>query len=224
MKYIIPGVLIVLFACNQKQSKKTYTGPATGRIVGGAFWQSKNHFGSYPPDAGCNVYLFKNDTSHQVIQTISNVDGNFIFYDLQDGLYLVLIKSHHIRANSITYFSQIDNSLCEDFIGINLRAINHWYYDSTKYFDSIYTVTLQNEMKETVNSLSYPELKKKEAWSDSCRNASAFRVLKQIPKTKLALPLIIDTLFPMKIHIEGVKVVDGKSKPFVVDFGGNDFE
>lgn len=223
MKYIIPGLLLFLSACTQKHLKEKYTGPAVGRIVGGAFWRSKTHFGDYPPDARCSVFLYRNDTSHIVSHTTGDADGNFIFYDLQNGLYLVLIRSNHVRTNCIYNFSQIDNAPCKDFIHLDLQTLNRTYYDSTKYFDSIYNLTLANELKETTNSLIYPELKKKEAWADSCRNASAFLVLKRIPKTKLSAPLITDSTSPMKIHLQAIEVVHGKSKPIVVNFSENDF-
>ena len=123
MKIITLLTCFGILSCNFISGNQEYTGPAIGRIAGIVYWEYKPAFGSSPPDAAAGVYLFKKDSLKKALHMNCNNKGIFMFDTLQDGHYLVFIKSHHVKCNAMYYFNTLDVPLCREFLGLRLKDL-----------------------------------------------------------------------------------------------------
>jgi len=207
---------ITFFSCSSKHS--AYSGEATGKISGNVYWKYNNVIGN-KPDAGANVYLYTLDTTKQYQTTSCDVQGNFSFTGLQDGPYLVVVRSENTTSRPRDFFMNASDSATLKYVGFYLRDLNKSISDSMSHTFQKYADALGASVHAEYGTSEADRLQKEAGKLDDLTDRYADSVTSMIPNTPKFKPFEKIGTYPKKIRLEEVSVKNGQASAVNVDFG-----
>ena len=189
----------------------------SGTIKGNVFFKYNDLIGNRA-DAGSQVILYSQADS-TFATTTADLQGNFVYDNLQPGQYMVGVVSENTIDNGIESFGLASFAYTQPYLGFSFSKLSPDLYDSIhsgiQKCDSLLIVM---SSKTKYGGQWNKARKAREKIMKDCQTMIK-RLMAQAPLNSKTLPYNFTRIHGKKYRFSNVTVEPGKTSTIVIDFG-----